>query len=82
MFLKCDSRSIKPTSNFAKVRFQLYNAPLWLTRHMNFGMIECKSLKVVAKVGEHCNGDSQGSGANTATVTRDWGYLLNTSPSR
>ena len=65
------SRSFISTPNFAKVRFQLYNAPPRLTRHMNFGMIECKSLKVVAKVGEHCNGDSQGLGGNNATVTGD-----------
>ena len=28
-------------------------------RHMNLKMMECKSLKVVAKVCEHYNGDSQ-----------------------
>ena len=53
-------RSIKPTSTFTKVRLQLYNAPLWLTRHMNFGMIECKSLKVVAKVGNIIMGTGAG----------------------
>ena len=77
-----EGRSFIPTPNFAQVRFQLSNAPPRLTRHMNFGMIECKSLKVVAKVGEHCNGDSQGLGGNNATVTGDRGYLLNTSPFR